>query len=107
MLKKLAFVLMLVVLACGRAEAAESDLQQIADALDVSTTKTFQFTGNGTFFSLGQSTSPAAAWPREFVKSLTRVYDFTAGVMRDGWVRMAAQAPAVGTDEKTVALLRR
>ena len=86
MLKKLAFVLMLVMLARGRGEAAESDLQQIADALDVSTTKTFQFTANGTFFSLGQSTSPAAAWPRQFVKSLTRVYDFTSGAMRDEWV---------------------
>ena len=69
----------LVMLARRRAEAAESALQPIADALDVSTTKTFQFTGNGTMYSLGQSTSPAAAWPRLFVKSLTRVYDFTTG----------------------------
>ena len=105
MLKKLAFVLMLVVLARGRAEAAESDLQQIADALDVSTTKTFQFTANGTFFSLGQSTSPAAAWPRQFVKSLTRVYDFTSGAMRDEWVRMVAQTPTVGPEQQTVTLV--
>ena len=46
-----------------RAEAADSDLQQVADALDVSTTKTFQFTGNGVMFEVGQSTSPMAAWP--------------------------------------------
>ena len=77
MLKKLVFALALVVIACGRAEAADSDLQQIADALDVSTTKTFQFTANGTMYSLGQNTSPAAPWPRFFVKSFTRVYDFT------------------------------
>ena len=105
MLKKLAFVLMLAMLARGRAEAAESDLQQIADALDVSTTKTFQFTGNGTMYSLGQSTSPAAAWPRFFVKSFTRVYDFTTGTMRDEVVRMAAETPTVGPEQQTVTLV--
>jgi glyoxylase-like metal-dependent hydrolase (beta-lactamase superfamily II) len=105
MLKKLAFVLMLVMLARGRAEAAESDLQQIADALDVSTTKTFQFTGNGTMYSLGQSTSPAAAWPRFFVKSFTRVYDFTTGTMRDEVVRMAAETPTVGPEQQTVTVV--
>ena len=105
MLKKLAFVLMLVVLARGRAEAAESDLQQIADALDVSTTKTFQFTGNGTMYSLGQSTSPAAAWPRFFVKSFTRVYDFTSGTMRDEVVRMAAETPTVGPEQQAVTVV--
>ncbi len=105
MLKKLAFVLMLVMLVRGRAEAAESDLQQIADALDVSTTKTFQFTGNGTMYSLGQSTSPAASWPRFFVKSFTRVYDFTSGTMRDEVVRMAAETPTVGPELQTVTVV--
>lgn len=102
MLTKLAWVLVLVMVAGGPAGAADSELQQIADALDVSTTKTFQFTANGTMFSLGQSTSPAAAWPRQFVKSLTRVYDFTAGAMRDEWVRMAGQTPTVGPEQQAV-----
>jgi glyoxylase-like metal-dependent hydrolase (beta-lactamase superfamily II) len=70
--------------------------------LDVSTIKTFQFTANGTMFSLGQSTSPAAAWPRQFVKSLTRVYDFNAGAMRDEWVRMAGQTQTVGPEQQAV-----
>ena len=47
MWKKLALGLALTTLVGFRAEAADSDLQQIADALDVSTTKTFQFTANG------------------------------------------------------------
>jgi hypothetical protein len=64
MLKNFVVALALFVIAHGRVGAAESDLQQIADMLDVSTTKTFQFTGDGTMFSLGQSTSPAAPWPR-------------------------------------------
>ncbi len=34
-----------------RAEAQDTELQRIADALDVSTTKTFQFTANGTMYS--------------------------------------------------------
>jgi glyoxylase-like metal-dependent hydrolase (beta-lactamase superfamily II) len=84
------------------AQAQDTDLQRIADALDVSTTKTFQFTANGSFYSLGQSTSPAAAWPRSFVKSLTRVYDFTSGSMRDEWVRMAAETTTVGPEQQTV-----
>ena len=58
MWKKLAFVLVLATLAGGRAEAADSDLQQIADALDVSTTKTFQFTGNGTMYSTRSEHQP-------------------------------------------------
>jgi glyoxylase-like metal-dependent hydrolase (beta-lactamase superfamily II) len=105
MLKNLAFVLVLAMLVGGRVEAAQSDLEQIADALDVSTIKTFQFTGNGTMYSLGQSTSPAAAWPRFFVKSFTRVYDFTTGTMRDEVVRMAAQTPTVGPEQQTVTLV--
>ena len=101
MLKKLAFVPVLAMLAGGTAGAAESELQQIADALDASTIKTFQFTGNGTMYSLGQSTSPAAAWPRFFVKSFTRVYDFTAGTMRDEVVRMVAETPTVGPEQRS------
>jgi glyoxylase-like metal-dependent hydrolase (beta-lactamase superfamily II) len=105
MLKNLPFVLVLAILGGGIAEGAQSGLQSIADALDVSTIKTFQFTGNGTMYSLGQSTSPAAAWPRFFVKSFTRVYDFTSGAMRDEVVRMAAQTPTVGPEQQTVTLV--
>ncbi|MGZ8426375.1 MAG: MBL fold metallo-hydrolase, partial [Candidatus Binatia bacterium] len=88
-----------------RVEAQETDLQRIADALDVSTTKTFQFTANGKMYSLGQSTSPAAAWPRQFVKSMTRVYDFTAGAMRDEAVRMAGETLTPGPEARTVILV--
>jgi glyoxylase-like metal-dependent hydrolase (beta-lactamase superfamily II) len=102
MLKKLVVVLALVLLAGFKASAADSELQQIADALDVSTTKTFQFTASGTMFALGQNTSPAAPWPRFFVKSMTRVYDFTPGAMRDEVVRMAAQTPTIGPEQRTV-----
>jgi glyoxylase-like metal-dependent hydrolase (beta-lactamase superfamily II) len=102
MLQKIIVALVLVVIAGVSVAAADSELQQIADALDVSTTKTFQFTANGMMFSLGQSTSPAAAWPRQFVKSLTRTYDFTAGAMRDEWVRMAGQTTTVGPEQQAV-----
>jgi len=100
--KKLALAFALVAFVAVRAEAADSDLQQIADALDVSTTKTFQFTANGSVYSLGQSTSPAAPWPRSFAKSMTRVYDFTAGAMRDEVVRIAAEPPSLGAEQRTV-----
>src|SRR4030095_2910327 len=82
MLKKVVVALALVLFASGQGGAADSDLQQIADALDVSTTKTFQFTANGTMYNLGQNANPAGPWPRFFVKSFTRVYDFTAGGLR-------------------------
>ena len=88
-----------------RAEAQDTELQRIADALDVSTTKTYQFTANGTMYSLGQSTSPAAAWPRQFVKSMTRDYDFTAGAMRDEAVRMAGETPTAGPEARTVVFV--
>jgi glyoxylase-like metal-dependent hydrolase (beta-lactamase superfamily II) len=102
MWKKLALALVLAALVGFRAEAAETDLQQIADALGVSTTKTFQFTGNGSMYSLGQSRSPAAPWPRSFVKSFTRVYDFTPGAMRDEVVRMTAEPPTIGPEQRAV-----
>ena len=102
MLKKGVVALALALVAGARAGAADSDLQQIADALDVSTTKTFQFTANGSMYSLGQSTSPAAPWPRSFVKSFTRSYDFTAGSMRDEVVRMTAEPPSLGPEQQTV-----
>jgi len=105
MFKKIALALALVALTGLRADAADTQLQQIADALDVSTTKTFQFTGNGTMYSLGQSTSPAAAWPRSFVKSMTRVYDFTAGAMRDSIVRMAGETTTVGPEQQAVTVV--
>ena len=105
MLKKLAFVLMLVMLVRGRAEAADSDLQQIGDALDVSTTKTFQFTANGTMYNLGQNANPAGPWPRFFVKSFTRVYDFTAGAMREQVVRMSAETETVGPEQQVNILV--
>ena len=36
------------------------------------------------------------------MKSLTRVYDFTAGAMRDDWVRMAGQTQTVGPEQPAV-----
>ncbi|MGH7873272.1 MAG: MBL fold metallo-hydrolase [Candidatus Binatia bacterium] len=102
MWKRLVFALALVGFVGLRAEAADTTLQQIADALDVSTTKTFQFTANGSMYSLGQSTNPAAPWPRAFVKSFTRLYDFSAGAMRDDAVRMAAEPPTVGPEQRVV-----
>jgi glyoxylase-like metal-dependent hydrolase (beta-lactamase superfamily II) len=96
MLKRFVIALALVLLTGLRANGADTALQQIADALDVSTTKTFQFTANGTMWHVGQSTSPMAAWPRYYVKSLTRMYDFTAGAMRDQMVRTQGEAPPSG-----------
>ena len=64
MFKRIVLALALVVFAGFKASAADSVLQQIADALDVSTTKTFQFTGNGKMWAVGQATSPMAACPR-------------------------------------------
>lgn len=87
------------------AQAQETDLQRIADVLDVGTTKTFQFTANGMMFSLGQNVNPASAWPRQWVKSMTRVYDFTAGSMRDEYVRMAGQTQTVGPEQRAVTLV--
>ena len=102
MLKKLVVALALIFVSGGSVGAADSDLQQIADALDVSTTKTFQFTANGTMYNLGQNVNPAGPWPRFFVKSFTRVYDFTAGSMRDDITRMAAETPTTGPEQRVV-----
>jgi glyoxylase-like metal-dependent hydrolase (beta-lactamase superfamily II) len=96
MIKRFVIAVALVVLSGFRANAADTQLQQIADALDVSTTKTFQFTGNGKMWHVGQSTSPMAAWPRYYVKSVTRMYDFSAGAMREQMVRTQGETPPSG-----------
>ncbi len=105
MFTKLVTALALFALMGFQAQAQETELQRIADALDVSTTKTFQFTGNGTMYSLGQNTSPAAAWPRQFVKSMTRVYDFTAAAMRDEIVRMAGETLPIGPEQQVIQVV--
>jgi len=105
MIKKFVLALALVALASMKANAADSVLQQIADSLDVSTTKTFQFTANGSMYSLGQSTSPAAPWPRQFVKSMTRIYDYSTGAMQDTVVRMAADSLAIGPEQQAVTVV--
>ena len=100
MMKQAVVALALCALVGFNAEAQETDLQQIADTLDVSTTKTFQFTANGTMYNLGQNVNPAGPWPRFFVKSFTRTYDFTAGAMRDQVVRMTAESPTAGPEQQ-------
>lgn len=102
MFKKIVLALVLVAFAGVKANAAESPLQQIADALDVSTTKTFQFTANGKMWGVGQATNPMAANPRAYIRSLTRVYDFTAGAMRDELVRTQGEAPPSGGDYQPI-----
>ena len=103
---KLFSALVIVGLAALKAGAqTDNDLQRLANALDVSTTKTFQFTGNGTMYNLGQNTSPTGPWPRFFVKSFTRLYDFTAGAMRDDVVRMTAEPPTLGPEQQTITVV--
>jgi glyoxylase-like metal-dependent hydrolase (beta-lactamase superfamily II) len=102
MRKIIALTFALVLLAGFEANAADSALQQIADALDVSTTKTFQFTATGAMWAVGEATSPMAPNPRVYVKSLTRIYDFTAGVMRDDLVRTQGEAPPSGGDYQPI-----
>jgi glyoxylase-like metal-dependent hydrolase (beta-lactamase superfamily II) len=105
MWKNLILAVALIVVGAGKVNAAETQLQEIADVLDVSTTKTFQFTANGQAFWVGQNINPVAPWPRYLVKSLTRVYDFTAGAMRDEMVRMAAETTTVGPEEQRISLV--
>ncbi|MDP9129170.1 MAG: MBL fold metallo-hydrolase [Candidatus Binatota bacterium] len=102
MITKLVVALALFALMGFRAEAQDTELQRIADALDVSTTKTFQFTATGTMYNLGQNTNPAGPWPRFFVKSFVRVYDFTAGSMRDDITRMTAETPTTGPEQRVL-----
>lgn len=101
-----------IILFGGRVDAQETDLQRIADVLDVSTTKTFQFTANGTMWAVGQNRSSVAPLPRYYVKSLTRIYDFTASAMRQEMVRAQGENPPSGgggqpllADQRQVAMV--
>lgn len=99
MVRKFVVAFALVVLVGAGAHAAEvkeTDLQRIADLLDVSTTKSFQFTATGTMYDVGQGRSPVAPLPRFYVKSLSRTYDFSANGMRDELVRTQGENPPSG-----------
>lgn len=96
MFQRLALAVGLTLFAAVGAGAQESTLQQIADALDVSTTKTFQFNATGQMFEVGQGGNPTARFPRYYVKSLSRTYDFTAAAMRDEMVRTQGENPPAG-----------
>ena len=102
MFNKFVLALALVALTGLRVNAADTPLQQIADALDVSTTKRFQFTANGRMYGVGQGTNPTAPGPRSYVKSLVRVFDFTAGAMREELVRSQGEAPPSGGDYQPI-----
>ncbi|MBM4297135.1 MAG: MBL fold metallo-hydrolase [Deltaproteobacteria bacterium] len=96
MLTRFVIALALCALVNSQGAAQETDLQRIADALDVSKTKTFQFTANGVMWAIGQNTSPAAPAPRYYVKSMVRQYDFTQGAMREELVRTQGEDPPRG-----------
>ena len=66
MMKRVVVMLALCALMGSNAQAQETDLQRIADALDVSTTKTFQFTANGTMYNLGQDVQSGRAVAQVF-----------------------------------------
>ena len=102
MFNKFVVALALVALTGLRVNAADTPLQQIADALDVSTTKTFQFTGNGRMYGVGHGTNPTAPGPRSYVKSVVRVFDFTSGAMREELVRSQGEAPPSGGDYQPI-----
>jgi glyoxylase-like metal-dependent hydrolase (beta-lactamase superfamily II) len=102
MFKGIVLALALVAFAGVNASAADTMLQQIADALNVSTTKTFQFTANGKMWGVGQATSPMAANPRSYIRSLIRTYDYTGSAMRDELVRAQGEAPPSGGDSQPI-----
>ena len=96
MFKKFLVTLALVALAGSSSLAAESPLKQMADALDLSTTKTFQFTANGVMHEVGQGGTAVTPFPRYYIKSLRRTYDFANRAMSDELTRTQGEAPPSG-----------
>ena len=108
------FVVALALIVCTglQARAADSELQQIADALDVSTTKTFQFTANGDMWAVGQNQQSDGRMASVLREKFDPIYDFTAGAMRDQVVRTQGEAPPSGGggqplegDQQSIALV--
>ena len=81
---------------------ARAELDAAAQALGVSTLKSFEMTAVGLSWAVGQSAAPGRPWPRFLVTSLTRSVNYETASLRDVWVRTQGETPPRGGGQQPI-----
>jgi glyoxylase-like metal-dependent hydrolase (beta-lactamase superfamily II) len=99
MVKALASIVAVILLLpfAGYAQDGKaSSLDAVAKAMGAANLKSFELTGNGMSYAVGQSEAPGAPWPRFHVKSIKRTVNYESGSMRDEVVQVRVLEPPRG-----------
>jgi glyoxylase-like metal-dependent hydrolase (beta-lactamase superfamily II) len=78
------------------AQDGKVSLEAVAKAMGAGNLKSFELTGNGMTYAVGQSEAPGSPWPRFHVKSLKRTVNYDTASMRDETVQMRVLDPPRG-----------
>ena len=97
-MRKVTILLAAVVLSLGVGSSAQQSnpIQAASDALGASALKSLRFSGLGANFSVGQSPSPGAPWPRVTIKSFDAAINYETASMRVELVREQGAIPPRG-----------
>ncbi len=98
MIKKSCFVVALLALWAGAAQAqdAAAVLRAASTAMGTATVHSIQFSGTGWNAATGQSFMPNEDWPRFELTSYTRAIDYDAKSSREDWTRIQGTYPPRG-----------
>jgi glyoxylase-like metal-dependent hydrolase (beta-lactamase superfamily II) len=83
MLKKILFALTFACALCAVVSAQDAQGVLEATIKNMGEVKSIQYSGSGAVFTLGQSASPDAPWPRVEIKSFTRAVDYEKHATRN------------------------
>jgi glyoxylase-like metal-dependent hydrolase (beta-lactamase superfamily II) len=78
------------------AQDTKAALESVAKAIGADRVTSLVYSGSGSVYSVGQSASPGAAWPRFNAKSYTRSINYDTASFRDDVVRTQAENPPRG-----------
>jgi glyoxylase-like metal-dependent hydrolase (beta-lactamase superfamily II) len=95
MLASIVAVVLLFPLA-GYAQEGRTSLDAVSKAMGAATLKSFEITGNGMSYAVGQSEAPGAPWPRFHVKSVKRTVGYDTASLRDEIVQRRVAEPPRG-----------
>jgi len=92
------FVSAILLLPTAAVEAQDNRaaLEAVATALGATNLTSLEIQGGGVMFQVGQSQTPAGAWPQFDVRSFTRTINFQTGSLRDEIVRTRTLEPPKG-----------
>jgi len=80
----------------AHAQDGRVSLDNVAKVMGAANVKSIEITGNGTVYSVGQSTAPGAPWPKFNVRTITRTANYETASLRDDLYQTRAADPPRG-----------